>query len=297
MRSKILVALLLLFASVGCRSELERSRAERDEHFRDPVESPLATSAIRLLDQPEIVFGSAADSGLVWHGSGISPQHARFLVDGSAVFIEPMEGSLEIYPDRVPISGRTEWSVGQRIVAGPVLLILQKHPVGPVVRVIDPQAPALSTFAGLKYFAEDPSFRVRGKVTPHEEPVKITILDTQGWERPAWIYGKVHFSVSDVPQELDLILFQENPRDNDQFMLLLQDATTGKETYPAGRYLYVDFAESGEVWIDFNELFNPYCAYGNGFACPLPPPGNRLSVAIRAGEMTYPRHVPGSEGH
>lgn len=297
MGNRFLPLLLLVLAAAGCRSDVEHSRAERDAHFRDPVESPLATSAIRLLDQPEIVFGSAADSGLKWHGNGIAPQHARILLDGNAIFIEPVEGALASYPDRTPFTGRTEWSVGQRIEAGPILLVLQKHPVGPVVRVIDPQAPALASFSGLKYFPEDPGFRVRGSVVPHESPVGITILDTQGWERPAWIYGKVQFSIGDTTQELDLLLFKENPSDNDQFMLMLQDATTGKETYPAGRYLYLDYVESGEIWIDFNELFNPYCAYGNGFACPLPPPGNRLSVAIRAGEMTYPRHAPGSEGH
>jgi len=43
--------------------------------------------------------------------------------------------------------------------------------------------------------------------------------------------------------------------------------------------------------LDFNEAFNPLCAYNTGFACPLPPRENRLPVAIRAGEKIYPTAV------
>ena len=62
------------------------------------------------------------------------------------------------------------------------------------------------------------------------------------------------------------------------------DATTGKETYSAGRYLDLHPTATGIYTIDFNRAYNPNCAYNEGYECPYPPPANRLKTAIRAGE-------------
>ena len=62
------------------------------------------------------------------------------------------------------------------------------------------------------------------------------------------------------------------------------DLTTGKETYPAGRYLILQPMATGIYTIDFNKAYNPYCAYNEKYDCPYPPPSNRLKVEIRAGE-------------
>ncbi|GAC1656224.1 MAG: hypothetical protein NVS9B1_11060 [Candidatus Dormibacteraceae bacterium] len=85
--------------------------------------------------------------------------------------------------------------------------------------------------------------------------------------------------------------------------LPFQDATSGKETYGGGRYLFdtvkntdglalVVAARSAEVTIDFNYAYNPSCAYNPRWACPLSPPENRLSVPIRAGERVYAGESP-----
>jgi len=62
------------------------------------------------------------------------------------------------------------------------------------------------------------------------------------------------------------------------------DGTSGKETYPAGRYLDIPPTTTGLYEIDFNKAYNPYCAYNATYECPYPPPSNRLKVEIRAGE-------------
>ena len=69
--------------------------------------------------------------------------------------------------------------------------------------------------------------------------------------------------------------------------LPFQDSNAGGETYGAGRYLEVQELGPGELLLDFNYATNPYCAYGDGWSCPIPPPENHLAVAIRAGEMTF----------
>ena len=73
--------------------------------------------------------------------------------------------------------------------------------------------------------------------------------------------------------------------------LNINDATNGRETDPACRYLLIPFVQAGELTLDFNRAVNPHCAYNTGFACPLPPPGNRTTIAVRAGEKRYP-HGP-----
>jgi uncharacterized protein (DUF1684 family) len=72
--------------------------------------------------------------------------------------------------------------------------------------------------------------------------------------------------------------------------------TSGKETYAASRFLEADPPKDGQVVLDFNEAYNPPCAYNPYTTCPLPPPQNRLPVRIEAGEKTY-HHAAATPGH
>jgi uncharacterized protein (DUF1684 family) len=74
-----------------------------------------------------------------------------------------------------------------------------------------------------------------------------------------------------------------------ELFLPFRDATSGRETYGAGRYLEVDPPDAdGRVVVDFNLAYNPYCAYNPDWSCPIPPGENWLDVPIRAGERTFP---------
>jgi uncharacterized protein (DUF1684 family) len=68
---------------------------------------------------------------------------------------------------------------------------------------------------------------------------------------------------------------------------VFRDATSGHETYEAARFLYADLATDGKAVLDFNEAYNPPCAFNPFTTCPLPLPENRLKVRIPAGEMAY----------
>ena len=72
------------------------------------------------------------------------------------------------------------------------------------------------------------------------------------------------------------------------FFLPFVDSLAGTETYPAGRYLEPEPLSNGNFLIDFNQAYNPYCAYNDHYSCPLTPFENRLKVAIRAGEKIFP---------
>ncbi len=68
---------------------------------------------------------------------------------------------------------------------------------------------------------------------------------------------------------------------------VFRDLTSGKETYAAARFLDAPLPKDGRVVLDFNEAYNPPCAYDPYTTCPLPTPENRLRVRIEAGEMMY----------
>ena len=78
--------------------------------------------------------------------------------------------------------------------------------------------------------------------------------------------------------------------DDKTFWFIFRDLTSGRETYPAARFLYMEGPVNGKMMIDFNKSENPPCAYNPYATCPLPPEQNRLRVRIEAGEKTYAGH-------
>ena len=69
--------------------------------------------------------------------------------------------------------------------------------------------------------------------------------------------------------------------------MIFRDATSGKETYGAGRFLWVKAPVDGKTTVDFNQAWNPLCAYSDAYNCPLAPPENRLTIPIPVGEAPY----------
>ena len=85
-------------------------------------------------------------------------------------------------------------------------------------------------------------------------------------------------------EPLHLAAFVPEGEPISELFIPFADATSGSETYPAGRYLNIKPTSTGLYTIDFNYAYNPYCAYNKSYECPFPPSSNRLKVAIRAGE-------------
>jgi hypothetical protein len=82
---------------------------------------------------------------------------------------------------------------------------------------------------------------------------------------------------------------EDQGRSGPSLFIPFRDATSGSETYAAGRYLELTENTTGIYDLDFNRAYNPYCAYREDYSCPLPPAENTLTVAIRAGEKTHGR--------
>lgn len=154
----------------------------------------------------------------------------------------------------------------------------------------DPRSPLTdeqrARFEGLSYFPEEPAFAIEGRLelqgVDRDEP--IVMQTSTGGEQTYRRAGVVRFEVDGQPAQVTLYV---SPGMHELF-LPFRDATSGKETYGAGRYLEVDTpGDDGRVLVDFNDAYNPYCAYNPNWSCPIPPGENWLSVPIPAGEKTF----------
>lgn len=144
------------------------------------------------------------------------------------------------------------------------------------------------TFAGLKYFAPDPSYRLVADLeyVGNREPRSLTTSD--GKSRTFLTYAWAAFDLGNIRHRL-LILEQleEGPERGNLFLAFTDESSAG-ETYGGGRYLDVrKVPGASTITLDFNHAYNPFCAYNNSFSCPFPPPENHLAIAIRAGELNY----------
>ena len=137
-------------------------------------------------------------------------------------------------------------------------------------------------FEGLAYFPDNPSLVIKAKIDRKVEPGIIRMETTKGEQQTYKRHGVVHF---EVEGEATQVMLYASDHGHELF-LPFRDATSGKETYGAGRYLDLH-AHGDQIVIDFNYAYNPNCAYNPEWNCPLPPAENWLKVPIRAGEKTF----------
>ena len=148
-----------------------------------------------------------------------------------------------------------------------------------------PESPLTSAqkrdFTGLEYFPEAPELKFELPIDRFSALEKIQIQTSTGDLQQYQRFGKVSFPVEG--QTVELTLYTNHYG----LFLPFVDRLADTETYPAGRYLEPELLPDGRVLIDFNQAYNPYCAYNDAWSCPLTPAENRLQVAIRAGEKIF----------
>ena len=138
-------------------------------------------------------------------------------------------------------------------------------------------------FTGLEYYPLDWKYRFEGRVMQYPNPPRIKMIDTAGEIREAMRYGYIIFDQGDRRFKLQVYRLLDQEQKNLLF-IPFADNQAGKETYPAGRYLDLEEKANGVYVIDFNRAYNPSCAYGGNFACPVTPAENHLAISVPAGE-------------
>ncbi|MFW5947490.1 MAG: DUF1684 domain-containing protein [Gemmatimonadota bacterium] len=155
----------------------------------------------------------------------------------------------------------------------------------------DPRSPIPASeadgFTGLRYYPPDPDYHLRLELYEHEpkEPVRVDV--TRGEPRDLVRWGEFRFRLGGEDRTLQA--YRSDP-DAERLFVPFRDATAGDETYELGRYLDLEpqLHRVADRWIlDFNEAYNPWCAYSDQYSCVVPPRENELDVPVRAGEKRY----------
>lgn len=152
-----------------------------------------------------------------------------------------------------------------------------------------------ATFDGLEYWPPESRYRFVGAIHEYPPSEPIEMITTTGRVRPAARYGWLSFRLDGKRLNLQIYRLLDAPETDDPLQALFlpfTDGTTGKETYPAGRYVNLERDAEGRYVLDFNRAYNPLCAYGmpERYACPVTPAENRLAVRIEAGELGFREH-------
>lgn len=268
---------------------IEQWRAGRIERLTAP-DGWLSLVALEWLKEGANRIGSAADNDLVL---GVGPAHL------GVVTLE-RDGSLRIVLDKD--SGAT---IDGKVV-GAATLVDDAHVEGDAaptrvafgsasfyvidrdgrkgLRVKDTEAPSRRHFAGIDAFAIDPSWRIEASWVPAPPGETLEMGTAIGTIDKYPVPGKLEFSRDG--KHFELLPVIEVPGDA-QYFIVFADRTSGKETYGAARFLYVDPPQDGKVVLDFNKAYNPPCAFTPFATCPLAPPENRLDLRVTAGEKKY----------
>jgi uncharacterized protein len=139
----------------------------------------------------------------------------------------------------------------------------------------------------LRYYPPDPSYAAPAELKLADQRPVFEMPTSTGKLRRMERVGVLEFSLKGQP--MSLAAFVEEGQPLELLFVPFADHTTGKETYPAGRYLEIRPTSTGFYNVDFNTAFNPTCAYNEEYDCPFPPASNRLKAEILAGEK-----APGS---
>lgn len=149
-----------------------------------------------------------------------------------------------------------------------------------------------AAFTGLPYFPVDEDLVFDGvPLEPYigDEPAAFQIQTSDDRLRAAYRAGILRFEIAGQPLQLTAYTFDGGEGRN--LFVPFLDATSGTETYGAGRYLDLEPEEDGRYTVDFNLAYHPSCVYDPRYSCPLTPAENRLPVRVEAGERLAEGHA------
>ncbi|MEL7123728.1 MAG: DUF1684 domain-containing protein [Bacteroidota bacterium] len=144
----------------------------------------------------------------------------------------------------------------------------------------------------MDFYKANESFIVEAAVelTPDSKPFEMATYS--GITKTYRKYATLSFEINGEPHQLAVyqnMKLMRMPMYRNRLFLPFKDATNGDDTYGGGRYIDMSTNNivDGKIEIDFNKAYNPYCAYSDGYNCPVPPLENHLKSAILVGEKNY----------
>jgi uncharacterized protein len=268
-------------------NEVERWRAERVAVLT-AADGWLTLVGLHFLKPGTNTVGSAQGNNVVL-GKGPARVGTVMLADdGGMTFV--VEPGVTVRVDGVAAS-RAVLSLGggstkpTTVTFGTMSFFAVDRAGKKALRVKDSEAESRTRFQGLDYFPIAPEWKIEARWVPFEKSRRMPVANMLGHTDLELIPGRAIF-------ERDGKTFELLPIDEGldrPLFFVISDATSGKQTYGASRFLYVERPKAGEtrIVLDFNRAENPPCVFTSFAACPLPPKENRLPFAVNAGEKTY----------
>jgi len=268
--------------------EIEGWRAKREEGLRAP-DGWLTVVGLHWLREGTSTIGSAEGSDILLPLSAPPRVGTIDFTNGKAVIhvapgvtVKSQDkpvAELELHSDK---GGQPDV-----LAIGPVSVYVIERGGRHALRVKDSESAQRRSFRGLEWYPVREDLRIRARFTPYDPPKKIPIANVLNTVEPMPSPGYVTFHLGGRQLRLDPVL--EEP-DAKELFFIFKDTTAGKDTYPAGRFLYAEMPKAGQVVVDFNKAYSPPCAFTSFATCPLPPRQNRLDVRIEAGEKKPSGH-------
>ena len=278
----------------GCNSpEATQSdlKAEVDKWHKGRMERLYAeTGFLNLaglfwMEPGDHTFGSSQDNSLVFP-SDFAPLSGKLFVTPNQVVFTP-DPSFDVEIDGEPVASPTliydkEEDLVKTLVFRSFKWFVIERAGNIGIRLKDLEHPLLKSKMNIGRFDISPEWVVEADYVPYDAPREIRIENIIGHVYDMPIQGQLRFEKDGKKYTLEPII------EGDKFFVIFSDETSGESTYGAGRYMYID-RPAGEVPVvlDFNKSYNPPCAFTEFATCFIPPPENRLSLVIEAGEKDF----------
>jgi uncharacterized protein (DUF1684 family) len=286
-------------AAAACRAASDRAApvdveavnaAWRAKHEADYRREWVTIAGLHTLKPGANTAGSASSNDVVLPPS-TPPSIGRFVLAGEQVRFEPAPGApvqLNKSPVASPVDLKDDRTRGaDELTIGDVRLVVHVSGTRRSIRVRDPDGPLARGFLGFTWFPIDAAYRVTGRLVRDPQPQARRVDNTYGDVDEYKTEGVVEFTLNG--QTLRLRPFTTRPK---RLYFVFTDASAGAETYKTARFLYADLGDDGTAVLDFNQAYNPPCAFNPYTTCPIPLRENRLPVKVLAGERAYPVDVP-----
>jgi uncharacterized protein len=278
---------LTMAADSAYVKEIDAWRAKHEADYRREY---VPISGLFFLKQGQNRAGSDPANEIVLSKSA-PPSIGVFLMDGNRVRFQPRDSVTVMLDDGTPVARTIDLRSdgggpnGHVDVLAIGDLTLSVHMSGErlTIRTRDEHGEVARSFLGFRWFPINGKYRVTARFIRDRSPHDVVIPNLLGDNDTYETEGVVEFTLNG--RKLRMRPMTTRPG---RFFFIFKDATSGHETYAAARFLYSDLRDDGTTVLDFNEAYNPPCAFNPYTTCPLPPAENRLKVRIPAGEKNYP---------
>lgn len=292
--SLLLIVSSLMFAS--CKSEPELGNAPMPDNYdlefaewNDYRISVLTDSTgwLRMIDlhwlsEGENSFGSAKDNDIQFPERMIADYAGSFILNNGEITMKVAD-NVEVTHNLQPVDELVildKEDNRPRVQQGELIWFSDVRGDQYGIRLYNLDTPKADEFDGFPRYEIQQEWHKEARFIPFDEPKTMLVDDVLGRQREVTSPGQLEFSVDGETHTIDTI------DSSGRFFIMFADQTNQNKTYQAGRYMLVPQPEKGDdtVILDFNKAYNPPCAFSKFTTCQLPPPQNRLDIAITAGE-------------